>query len=324
MKLNSTKMLLLWSMTIGVMISMSSNSWIMMWSGIEISMMSLIPLMSSNSILSSESCTKYFIIQSSSSMIMIMSFMMMISKNMLNYEMILLTSLMMKIGVVPFHNWVLSVIEGLNYLMMFNILIIMKMAPLTMMSYLNSMMVMVPMLTMILGSIMGINQNSLRKMLGYSSIFNLGILILSTKSNTVWLSFMAMYTIMMISIISFINKMNFNYINQMSISNHKKMLNLKLWIILISMGGMPPTLGFSAKLLVIEFLIKTKTMMNLTIMIMTSLLVMFFYMRLAISTITYSSNMNKTKLSLSKESSTNLMMINLISLPVMMSLKMMT
>nr|UGK73295.1 NADH dehydrogenase subunit 2 [Balala lui] len=323
MKMNSTSILLLWSMTIGVMISMSSNSWMMMWSGIEISMMSFIPIMSSNSMLSAESCTKYFIVQSSSSMIMMLSLLMMISKSKLNYEMILLTSLMMKLGAVPFHNWVLSVVEGLNYLMLLNLLIIMKMAPLTMLSYLFSTTTMIPMLTMILGSIMGINQNSLRKMLGYSSIFNLGILILSTKSNPVWLSFMMMYTIMMISIISFLYKMNLNYINQMSVNNHKKMINLKMWIILISMGGMPPTLGFSAKLLIIEFFIKMKMSMNLVVMILSSILVMFFYMRLAISTITYSSTMNKTKLHSVKEPSTNLMMVNLMTLPMMMSLKIM-
>nr|YP_010140065.1 NADH dehydrogenase subunit 2 [Nacolus tuberculatus]QQK57720.1 NADH dehydrogenase subunit 2 [Nacolus tuberculatus] len=323
MKFNSTLLLFMWSMTIGVVISISSNSWIMMWSGIEVSMMSFIPMMSSESLLSSESCVKYFIIQSTSSMVLMLGMLSMLTKLINMYELIMLTSLSTKLGAAPFHNWVLSVIEGMNYFMMFNLLVTMKLAPLTMMSYMKINLTLIVVISMVIGSIMGMNQNSLRKIMGYSSIFNLGILLSSIKSNSVWMSYMLIYSIMMTTLLNFLLKTKSNYLNQMTSNMHKNSLKLSLWVMMLSIGGMPPTLGFSAKLMILEFLLKTDSKLSFMVMIMTSLVVMFFYLRMTTLMLMYSSSFIKIKFFAGKEPNSNLMLINIFPMPLILTLKIM-
>nr|YP_010140052.1 NADH dehydrogenase subunit 2 [Kalasha nativa]QQK57707.1 NADH dehydrogenase subunit 2 [Kalasha nativa] len=323
MKVNSTLIMLTWTMTIGVMVSMSSNSWVMMWSGIEISMMSFIPMMTINTTLSSESCVKYFIIQSISSMVMTMGILMMATKKTMNYEVILSISLMMKLGATPFHNWVLSVIEGMDYLTLVNLIVTMKLAPLCLLSYLSMNMMLIPSMTMITGSFMGMNQNSIRKLIGCSSIFNLGLVMNITPVNLNWMMYMLMYSLMTTTLVMKLKNMKITYLNQLTMNNYKKMLKLKMWVILLSMGGMPPTLGFTAKLMALETMIQMKMMINSIVMIMTSLIVMYFYMRITSLSLMYSSTSTKNKMFMSNESSIILMMVNLIGLPMLILIKLM-
>nr|YP_010140026.1 NADH dehydrogenase subunit 2 [Hylica paradoxa]QQK57681.1 NADH dehydrogenase subunit 2 [Hylica paradoxa] len=320
MKLNSTKILLSWSLTIGVMISMSSNSWFMMWAGIEISMMSFLPLMALENLLSSESCMKYFIIQSASSMIMISGMLMMMMK--INvYENILMLSLMMKLGAAPFHNWVLSVMEGMTYLLMMNLLVTMKLAPLSIVSLMNKTPTLICLISMVIGSIMGINQNSIRSMIGYSSIFNLGAMMMMIKKFNLWISSIMIYSMLMMMTMIFLTKTKANYLNQTTMNQKSLMMKMKLWVMMLSLGGMPPTMGFMLKIVILETLIETKMISGIVVMTLGSLTIMFYYMRMATLSMMYSSMSNKISILTSKNISLNLIMMNILSMPLLIYIK---
>nr|YP_009692126.1 NADH dehydrogenase subunit 2 [Tricentrus brunneus]QEG98470.1 NADH dehydrogenase subunit 2 [Tricentrus brunneus] len=269
-------------MVMGVTIAISSNNWLMIWVGLELSMMCFIPIMSNKMKLNSESCIKYFIIQSLSSTIMMMGVIMMLE---LNSTSILIMSILLKLGVSPFHTWIISIIEGMNYYSITLMLTLMKLAPINMLSYLNTNLNVFVLLGLFIGSFSGLNQNSIKKIMVYSSIFNMSMVILSINSTEVWLMFFILYSTSLILLNYLIMKLNLNYINQMIINNFNLPIKICCWLTLLSMGGFPPFMGFFGKMMVIKFLIMTNELMICTMLVLTSLLVMFFYTRMVILSI---------------------------------------
>nr|YP_010610837.1 NADH dehydrogenase subunit 2 [Erragonalia choui]WAP91658.1 NADH dehydrogenase subunit 2 [Erragonalia choui] len=291
MMLNSIKLLFYTTMIIGIMVCICSNNWMMMWSGLEISLMSFLPLMISMNLLSSECMMKYFIIQSLSSSILLLGMMLILMNKSSNF--IMLISLMLKIGMSPFHNWVLNVIEGLSFKSIFFLLTFMKISPMMVMSYLSKMLWMPVLLSLIVGAIMGINQNSLRKILGYSSIFNIGFSCSCINEMSLWLMYMLVYSFMLICMIIMINKLNIFYINQIMINEFNLKTKISFWLMMMSFGGIPPMLGFLSKLMLFEFMILNNQVFLLMIMLLTSLIVMFYYIRMTYLSIMFSSMMMK-------------------------------
>nr|QDO72164.1 NADH dehydrogenase subunit 2 [Gargara sp. 16071360] len=267
-------------MVMGVTIAISSNNWVTIWLGIELSMMSFIPIMSKKFKLNSESCIKYFIIQSLSSSIMMMGVIMM-SMLTLN-TMVLLMSILLKLGVTPFHTWVVSIIEGMGYYPILLMLTLMKLAPINMLMYINENVNLFIIMGLMIGSISGLNQNSIKKILVYSSIFNMSLILSCTESLEIWSTYFSMYSISLMLTNYLIMKLNLNFINQMIINNFNISIKICCWFTLLSMGGFPPFMGFFGKLLVIKFMLAKNEFLNTAIMMMTSLMVMFFYTRMVI------------------------------------------
>nr|YP_010583039.1 NADH dehydrogenase subunit 2 [Eurhadina cuii]UGN61485.1 NADH dehydrogenase subunit 2 [Eurhadina cuii] len=320
MKMNSSTILFYMTMMMGISMSISSSSWIMIWCGLEISLISIIPLMISKSIISSESVMKYFITQSVSSMMLMLGMLIMVMSGDYNYNYMLTTSLLIKMGVAPFHNWVLTVIEGLNWIMMLTILTINKIAPLTMLSYIFSDLVVTILITVILGAVMGMNQNSIKKLIGYSSIFNMGFIISVLKLNLMWSLYLFIYSTLMIMLTTLIMNNKVMYINQMTFVE-SIMNSISMWMIMLSMGGMPPLMGFFIKYMVITYLIDMKMILMVLTMVMTSLIIMFFYLRMMFMSILNNSLMIYTKMFQLNEISSNMLIINLITMPILMLMK---
>nr|YP_010930293.1 NADH dehydrogenase subunit 2 [Apphia nigricarina]WKK49882.1 NADH dehydrogenase subunit 2 [Apphia nigricarina] len=318
--MNSSLFLFLLSMMLGVMISLCSSNMITVWIGLEISLLSFMPIMVGESLLSSESSMKYYIVQSVSSSLLLLGVMILIMD--LNWlgELILSLSLLIKLGVAPFHMWVLSVVEGLNWLSLFIILFIMKLVPLFMISLMGFELMLMSILTMIIGSISGLIQNSIRKLLAFSSIYNLGLIISCIYETSLWLNYFLIYGFILFMILLMIISFNSNYINQVIMMEFSLMKKLIFWLVLLSMGGLPPFLGFLNKLLIIEFLLKNNYLLSVTVLILTSLLVIFYYIRLSYISIFFSS-MLKFNLIKMSNISVMILVINLFMFPFMLSLK---
>nr|YP_009732575.1 NADH dehydrogenase subunit 2 [Idiocerus salicis]QHS71294.1 NADH dehydrogenase subunit 2 [Idiocerus salicis] len=321
MFMNSTIILFYSNMLLGVMFSLSSNNWMMVWVGLEISLMSFIPLMISNLAVSSECSMKYFIVQSMSSSLFILGVVFMLMGVNMNYEIIIVLSMMMKMGVAPFHTWLLSMIEGLNYMTLFNMFTVMKIVPMMIVINMNLNLSLVISLTLIVGSVFGLNQNSVRKILAYSSIFNMGFMLYSIKNLSLWLLYFIIYSLnlFMLTLILMLN--NVNYLNQLIINKVELKSKLSIWILMLSSGGMPPMMGFMGKLVVIELSILFNDWLISLLMILTSLLVMFYYNRLCFIVMSISSLMTKWKVSFIFWLNLNIMVVNLMSLPILILIK---
>uniref|UniRef100_UPI00315DAF71 NADH dehydrogenase subunit 2 n=1 Tax=Choucentrus sinensis TaxID=3038122 RepID=UPI00315DAF71 len=278
-------------LVMGVTIAISSNNWFSIWTGLELSLMSFMPIMSNKLKLNSESCIKYFIIQSLSSAIMMMGVIMMAT--MIDSKFMLIMSIMLKLGMSPFHSWILSMVEGVKYYPILILFTLMKAAPLNMISYINVNLNLIIMISLMVGSISGFNQNSVKKLLSYSSIVNMSFILSCINNYTIWATYLILYSISMLMLISILMKLNLNFINQMMFNNYSNSIKLTPWIIMLSMGGFPPLIGFFAKLLVIKYIILTKNIFMLTFMITMSLITMFFYIRMMFISMMFFHNIPK-------------------------------
>nr|WMV00324.1 NADH dehydrogenase subunit 2 [Maoricicada campbelli] len=284
MKNNSSYLLYLVFLFFGIMISISSNNWLGCWMGIEMNMVSFLPIMANKmSIYASESMIKYFIIQSMGSSLLLMSI---IISMMIDLNYMIMISLMIKIGCPPFHFWYVSVIEGLSWMVCFILMTIQKIIPMVMLSYLNVNMSLFIIMACIWGCIGGLGYSSMRKIIAYSSIYNLswifsGIMII----NYSWMIYYFVYSFMLMAVCYMFNLFNINYINQFIMSSFNFSKSVMMMIIFMSMGGLPPFLGFFPKLIMIYCLLLNKMLFICIMLLMTALIVLFFYLRIVITTL---------------------------------------
>nr|QBF00372.1 NADH dehydrogenase subunit 2 [Stegana sp. 2113 JL-2019] len=292
---NSSKILFVIIMMSGSLISITSNSWLSAWMGLEINLLSFIPLMSdNNNLMSTEASLKYFLVQALASSVLLFSVIILMMKNMMNIEInslypssIIMSSLLLKSGAAPFHFWFPNIMEGLSWMNCLLLMTWQKIAPLILISYLDIEIILFfsIILSVVVGSLGGLNQTSLRKLLAFSSINHLGWMLISLKINlSIWLIYFLMYTFLSFTLIFLFNNFKIFHFNQMfSLFFNQKPLKFVLMINFLSLGGLPPFLGFLPKWLVIQHLSLENHYFLLMILVMTALITLFFYLRICFS-----------------------------------------
>nr|AEZ35026.1 NADH dehydrogenase subunit 2 [Amiota apodemata] len=289
---NSSKILFVMILMLGTMITVTSNSWLGAWMGLEMNLLSFIPLMSdNNNLMSTESSLKYFLTQALASTVLLFSIILLMLKNNFFIEMnstyissIMLSSLLLKSGAAPFHFWFPNLMEGLTWM---NSLILMtwqKIAPLILISYLNikELMLISIILSVIVGSLGGLNQTSLRKLMAFSSINHLGWMLSAMNiSELTWLIYFMFYAFLSMVLTFMFNIFKTFHLNQLfSLYFNSKILKFMLFMNFLSLGGLPPFIGFLPKWIVIQHLSFNNQFFLLTILMMTTLITLFFYLRI--------------------------------------------
>nr|QHH25535.1 NADH dehydrogenase subunit 2 [Trypetoptera punctulata] len=277
------------------LVTVSSNSWLGAWMGLEINLLSFIPLMSdSNNLMTSEASLKYFLTQAlASSILLFAAILLMMESNLIftgllnSPSLMVVASLLMKSGAAPFHFWFPMVIEGLSWT---NALILMtwqKLAPLMMISYMNTPMFIEVsvILSVVIGSVGGLNQTSIRKLLAYSSINHLGWLLVSVlSSEMLWINYYSFYVFLSVTVVTLFNLSNLNSMKQLFFStNFSSTVKMFLFMSLLSLGGLPPFVGFFPKWMVIQLLSTNHQFVMMTILVTFSLVTLFFYLRMGYS-----------------------------------------
>nr|AYW52224.1 NADH dehydrogenase subunit 2 [Elateridae sp. 2 ACP-2013] len=293
------KMLFLTTIMMSTLISISAYSWLGMWLGLEINLLSIIPLMhNQKNILSAESAIKYFIVQAIASTIILLSVILLMNKTMLTTNMntqstllmMMNSSLLTKMGMAPFHFWFPEVMEGLDWMNCLLILTWQKIAPMVLLMYnMKFMMFMsiVIIASMIISGIMGINQVSMRKILAYSSINHMGWMMSTMMiMETVWTYYFLIYTIISINMVLIMKTLKIFYLNQLfQTMNSSPMTKMFFILNFLSLSGIPPFLGFLPKWLTVQVLIQNNMIFMPTIMIILTLITIFMYMRITISSL---------------------------------------
>nr|UXO95436.1 NADH dehydrogenase subunit 2 [Aedes vexans] len=288
----------------GSLITISSNSWLGAWMGLEINLLSFIPLMNEGkkNLMTSESSLKYFLTQAFASSILLFAIILMMlffnSNWMMNNNfnnLLILSTLLLKSGAAPFHFWFPGVMEGLNWI---NGLILMtwqKIAPLMLISYnLNYNFFLISIvLSMIIGSLGGLNQTSLRKLMAFSSINHLGWMLMAMLNNELlWFTYFILYSILSMSIVLMFNNFKLFHFNQIfNFSLMNPSIKFFMFLNLLSLGGLPPFLGFLPKWLVIQNLVEMNQMFLLFIAVCLTLITLYYYLRMSYSI--YMLNYNK-------------------------------
>nr|YP_009040572.1 NADH dehydrogenase subunit 2 [Samia canningi]AHX80593.1 NADH dehydrogenase subunit 2 [Samia canningi]UIB41624.1 NADH dehydrogenase subunit 2 [Samia ricini] len=289
---NSNKMFFSFILFFSTLISISSNSWFGCWIGLEINLLSFIPLISSPSnLLASEAALKYFLTQSIASInfLFMILLKMTLLKNFNTDNFISITinsSLLMKMGSAPFHFWFPNIVEGLSWLNNFILMTWQKITPMILLSYYfnKNFLYLMIIFNIMIGAIGGLNQTSLRKLMAFSSINNLGWMIYSIMiSENLWIFYFSMYSFLISIMCFFFFNLNMFFINQLFINNITPLIKLNLLINFLSLGGLPPFLGFLPKWIMINFLMMNEFYLLTFLFIMSSLIIIFFYIRIIYS-----------------------------------------
>nr|YP_010025546.1 NADH dehydrogenase subunit 2 [Sarcophaga pauciseta]QOQ35845.1 NADH dehydrogenase subunit 2 [Sarcophaga pauciseta] len=289
---NSSKIMFFSILMMGTLISVSANSWLGAWMGLEINLLSFIPLMSDDKLMSTEASLKYFLTQAlASSVFLFATIMFLLNSSSPNsnlfMEMMIFSSLLLKSGSAPFHFWFPNVMEGLSWL---NSLILMtwqKIAPLMLISYIifKPLIITSIILSSMIGALGGLNQTSLRKLMAYSSINHLGWMLAAMyDSNLLWIMYFTFYSFLTFTMIFMFSLFKTSHINQLfTLTFHSKNMKFFLFFNLLSLGGLPPFLGFLPKWLVIQSLTMNNQLLLLTFMVLMTLITLYFYIRLSYS-----------------------------------------
>lgn len=290
-----SKFTFFFSLIIGTLITLSSSSWIGMWIGLELNLISFIPLIiDTNNYYSTESAIKYFLVQSFASLIFLFTCILYLTKiSFINFiflsqeNIIINFSILLKLGAGPFHFWFPNIIEGLPWINSLILLTWQKLAPLTVISYTSF----TPLLNLFIyfsaftGAIGGLNQTSLRKLLAFSSINHISwLLIASSFNNSLWQNYFFIYSLINISIIIIFKSISLFHINQIFFIKNNQLIT-KFWFLInfFSLGGLPPFLGFLPKWLVIENIILSNFIFLTLFLVNITLITLYFYARLTFS-----------------------------------------
>nr|AWF70376.1 NADH dehydrogenase subunit 2 [Troglodytes musculus]WIF20240.1 NADH dehydrogenase subunit 2 [Troglodytes musculus]WIF20241.1 NADH dehydrogenase subunit 2 [Troglodytes musculus]WIF20243.1 NADH dehydrogenase subunit 2 [Troglodytes musculus]WIF20246.1 NADH dehydrogenase subunit 2 [Troglodytes musculus] len=286
------------SLLLGTTITISSNHWVLAWTGLEINTLAILPLISkSHHPRAIEAATKYFLVQAAASTLVLFSSMTnawhtgqwdITQLTNPTSSLILTTALAMKLGLVPFHFWFPEVLQGSSLPIGLLLSTAMKFPPITLL-YMTSpslnptLLVTMALLSAALGGWMGLNQTQTRKILAFSSISHLGwmAIIISYNPKLTLLNFY-LYALMTAAVFLALNSTKaLNLSTLMTSWTKTPALNAMLMLTLLSLAGLPPLTGFLPKWLIIQELTKQEMAPAATIISLLSLLGLFFYLRLA-------------------------------------------
>nr|YP_010031476.1 NADH dehydrogenase subunit 2 [Togoperla limbata]QOV02871.1 NADH dehydrogenase subunit 2 [Togoperla limbata] len=292
---NPTKLLFTLTLMSGTMISISANSWFGAWIGLEINLLSFIPLMTNTSnLMTTEASLKYFLTQALASATLLFAVIFAaltfsIPSTLLTWNpflnSLITSSLLLKMGAAPFHFWFPGVMEGLTWLNGFLLMTWQKIAPLMLLSYnlaLNTFSTLIIIISVLVGSIGGLNQTSLRKILAYSSINHLGWLIAAIIiGENYWNIYFIVYTFLTAAIIFMLQAFGVSHLNQtFTFNSIPPVIKFALFSSLLSLGGLPPFLGFFPKWIIIQNLTNSSMIMTITLMVTMTLITLFYYLRI--------------------------------------------
>nr|AAR28217.1 NADH dehydrogenase subunit 2 [Cistothorus platensis]AAR28218.1 NADH dehydrogenase subunit 2 [Cistothorus platensis]AJO26442.1 NADH dehydrogenase subunit 2 [Cistothorus platensis]AJO26448.1 NADH dehydrogenase subunit 2 [Cistothorus platensis]AJO26466.1 NADH dehydrogenase subunit 2 [Cistothorus platensis] len=286
------------SLLLGTTITISSNHWVLAWTGLEINTLAILPLISkSHHPRAIEAATKYFLVQAAASTLVLFSSMTnawytgqwdITQLTNPTSSAILTAALAMKLGLAPFHFWFPEVLQGSPLLTGLLLSTIMKFPPITLLfmtspSLNPTLLVTMALLSTALGGWMGLNQTQTRKILAYSSISHLGwMAIITSYSPKLALLNFYMYALMTTAVFLSLNSTKTLKLSSLMTSWTKApALNAMLMLTLLSLAGLPPLTGFLPKWLIIQELTKQEMAPAATIISLLSLLGLFFYLRLA-------------------------------------------
>nr|WAK99327.1 NADH dehydrogenase subunit 2 [Paramesotriton qixilingensis] len=293
-----TLSMLMSSLAVGTITTLSSYHWFLAWMGLEINTLAIIPLMTKmHHPRATESATKYFLTQAMASALILFSTIMnawmtgeWTIMNMNHYmpTTILTIALAIKLGIAPFHLWLPDVLQGLNMMTCLILSTWQKLAPMALLvltsHQLNSnLLIMMALTSMLVGGWGGLNQTQTRKIMAYSSIAHLGwmTVVVSFAPNLALLGLL-IYIILTSSMFMTFMTLNSTNMNKLSTSWLKTpTLAAFTMIVLMALGGLPPTSGFLPKWLILQEMTKQHLNALSATMAMLALLSLFFYLRLS-------------------------------------------
>nr|QOV08573.1 NADH dehydrogenase subunit 2 [Lygodactylus lawrencei] len=287
-------------------IVMLSHHWLLVWLGLELNTMSIIPLIiKTHHPRATEAATKYFLIQTAAAALILLAGILNTWQTGQWYitNMTTLTSTtlfvatLLKLGLAPAHFWYPEVLQGSTMTTALVISTWQKIAPLTLLYYItqspSTMMLTTGLISALVGGWMGLNQTQTRKLLAFSSIAHMGWLMIALTLNpslaTLTLTiYLLMTTTMFLALSSTTTK---TMPDLGLLHSCYPTLTAIMMISLMSLGGLPPLSGFLPKWLILNELVSKGLALLATMLALASLPSLYFYTRMTyVTTLTIPPN----------------------------------
>nr|QLY89859.1 NADH dehydrogenase subunit 2 [Viviparus viviparus] len=291
-------------MVFGTVFSMSSMHWLGIWVGLEMNLIGFVPiLIYQKGILESEAAVKYFVVQAIGSSFLMFGSLVMYSAS-FSWEILwlmdsgyftmgllfMVSSFLMKMGVFPFHFWFPGVMSSLSWLSCLLLITWQKLAPVFLMSVVVEVSGMLWLLLLIcvissgsalIGGVGGINQSQVRGLLAYSSIGHMGWIVFALCQGCHSMKvYFCIYVV--ISLCLFTTLWYLDATVAVNLNNFTKSLfgDFSIMILLLSLGGLPPLLGFIGKWNVFMESMSSSMGVFIMLLILGSLMSLFYYLSL--------------------------------------------
>nr|AXA45302.1 NADH dehydrogenase subunit 2 [Anguloclavus sp. 1 MNHN IM 2013-19732] len=323
-------------MGLGTILSLSSIHWLGIWVGLEINLIGFLPLLVyQKSISESESAVKYFIVQALGSSLLMLGSLITFSSSYTwdlyvnSYQdtvgLILLTAgLCTKLGLFPFHYWLPGVMAGLPWFSCLLLATWQKLAPLFLLlcllelnqSYtLIYMLCVISMGSGLIGGFGGMNQTQIRALLAYSSIGHLGWMTFAIlHSEWTMKLYLLIYIIISLSLFSSLWLSDSGMMKHINSLKTSSLMQASILLLLLSLGGLPPLLGFIPKFMVILSGINSPWLLVLFALILGSLMSLFYYLSLFFSFFLGSTKKHNLKSELETNNMNMIISMNMLNL----------
>lgn len=214
----------------------------------------------------------------------------------------IVVGLAFKVGAVPFHMWVPDVYQGAPTSVTLYISSAPKIAAFAMIMRLlvggldglsvswQDMLIILSVLSMGIGNIIAISQTNIKRMLAYSAIshmgfFMLGILSASDNGYGSSMFYVLAYSFMSLGAFGIVILLSRKGFEADQLDDFKGLARRSPWVaflmlvLMLSMAGVPPTIGFYAKLMVIQSVIDAGLLWLAIVAVLMAVIGVFYYLR---------------------------------------------
>lgn len=208
-----------------------------------------------------------------------------------------------KLGLVPFHMWAPDVYEGAPTYSVLFLATIPKLATVALLARLfyfsfsdfhlewMQLMNLLAVLSIFLGNVVALRQNNIKRLFAYSSIAHMGYAFLALSAGTSFglssaMFYIATYIITAIggiAVLAVLNKqgLEFQTFNDLAgLNATHPWLAFMMLLFVFSMAGIPPTVGFVAKLGVLMALVKTHQVYMAVYLVLMAVVSVYYYLRI--------------------------------------------
>nr|YP_009680572.1 NADH dehydrogenase subunit 2 [Ophioplocus japonicus]QDH07346.1 NADH dehydrogenase subunit 2 [Ophioplocus japonicus] len=284
----------------GILVVLFSSNWVLVWVMIELSTLVIVALLSHRlSPRAVESTSKYFIIQAVASVFLLSGvlvryyllgeILLFSEYEIFSYGLVML-GLLVKLAVFPNPFWFVDVVSGLSLFRSVYVILLSKVVPLYLYVCLSGGLwafwfVVVGVSSVVVGSVLGINQTSVRKVVALSSVSHLGWMVAGFPFLSWFLCFFVFfgYVLMVIPLVFFGGLFSFNFLVKSKNVYYNPVVVFCVVLSLLSLGGFPPLLGFFYKWILFYGLVSGGFYLFSGVLVVLSLVSLFFYLQICYS-----------------------------------------
>nr|YP_009477595.1 NADH dehydrogenase subunit 2 [Gyge ovalis]ASC43033.1 NADH dehydrogenase subunit 2 [Gyge ovalis] len=279
---------------LSLLMGLSSLSWMGYWISLELNTIAFLGMVCILSGSNYSGGMKYFMVQSSCSFLLIFSTFSAELASSDVWALLVLFSLMVKVGASPFHMWVPLVSGELEWAGNIILLTLQKIIPMALLcllynSSMESIYILIGGLSCIVGGVSGWGELSLRKLMSFSSINHVGwMVVCSMMGEGVWTIYFIVYSLLSLGVMSLMKIVDVWNMNDLWESGESG-LRFSLSMLLLSLSGIPPMTGFYPKWVVLEASYSVGLGPMVLFMLVASIVLMSFYLRLVLFSLTFHS-----------------------------------